>query len=51
MTAIGTTIKAGTEQFNFLYQIDLGQVLIAILLLCILVVLIMWWLGDWIYRR
>jgi hypothetical protein len=44
-------IHVSTGDFVLVKQVDLGEMLICVLLLCILVALVMRWLADWIYRR
>jgi hypothetical protein len=44
-------VHVSTGDFTLVKQVDLGEMLIAVLLLCILTAQVMRWLGDWIYRR
>ncbi len=49
-TTLGTTISLSTGAFYVSYQISLGQVLIACILLAILVTMLLRWVGDWMYH-
>ncbi len=49
-TTLGTTISLSTGSFFVSYQITLGQVLLACILMAILVTMLLRWFGEWMYR-